>query len=70
MIGKIFNYPGDEDVPAGRWRVRRMINGENKYFCTAMDPEVKINADDFQIGYVISCYKKDLQRSYENPFLS
>ena len=69
LLGKVFTYPGDKDVPSGPWKVRRIGSECNKYFCTSMEPNAKINADDFEIGYVIKCYKKDLQRKYENPFL-
>ena len=68
LIGKSFEYPGDDDIPAGRWTVRRMKNDENVYVCTAHDPKAVINCDDFAIGFVIQCYKKDLQLQHENPF--
>ena len=70
LVGKVFNYPGDDDVPPSRWTVRRIKGKENKYFCTCLDPNVTPNADDFAIGYVISCYKKDRQHRHENPFLN
>ena len=60
LLGKIFTFPGDDDVPCGRWKVRRIGNGcnSNKYYCTAMDVNAKINCDEFEIGHVIECYKK------------
>ena len=70
LIGKVFNYPGDDDVAPSQWKVRRLISEKNTYFCTCLDPKLTPNADDFEIGYVISCYKNDLQSKYENPFLT
>ena len=69
LIGKVFYYPGDDDIPASQWKVRRLISEENKYFCTCLDPKSTISGDEFEIGYVVNCYKQDVQRKYENPFL-
>ena len=70
LIGKVFNDPGDEDVPPGRWTVRRLKGEENIYVCTSCDPDATVNCVDYDVGFVVSCYKNDLQRKYENPFLT
>ena len=69
MLDKVFNYPGDDEVPSSKWKVRRIIGSENKYFCTCVTPNVTPNSDEFAIGYVIKCYKDDRQKRHENPFL-
>ena len=66
LLGKVFFYPGDDEIPAGKWTVRRLQG--NEYTCTCCDPKATLNIDNFEVGYVISCYKKDLQRRHENPF--
>ena len=56
MIGKQFDFDGDNDVSSSRWVVRRMH--DDKFFCTRLGdcPLKELNCDDFDIGYVISEY--------------
>ena len=66
LIGKTWNFPGDEDYPPGVWTVRRMVG--DTYICVCADPKVVPNTEPFDIGYVISCYKHDLQKQRERRF--
>lgn len=66
MIGKEFEYEGDEDIPAGTvWKIRR-VNTGNVFQCTKIRGEGRINCDDFDIGYVISVYREQQERTREN----
>ena len=65
MINKVFFDEGDEDFPAGRWKVRR-IEG-NEYICTRLtggDGMTK-NIENFDIGHVIRCYQGSRQTARE-----
>ena len=57
MIGKEFEYDGDDDIPAGTvWKVRR-VNKGNVFQCTKIRGRGRINIDDFDIGYVMQQYQ-------------
>ena len=57
MIGKEFEYEGDDDIPAGTvWKVRR-VNKGNVFQCTKIRGGGRINIDDFDIGYVMQQYQ-------------
>ena len=65
MIGKEFEYEGDEDIPAGTvWKVRRVIKG-NVFQCTRIRGGGRINSDEFDIGYVMSQYQTQQEKIRE-----
>ena len=65
MIGKHFDYEGDDEVSSSRWVIRRMH--EDMYFCTRLGvcPLNEINCDNFEIGYVIKQYVAQQHRIRE-----
>ena len=65
MIGKEFEYEGDDDIPQGTvWKISR-VNTGNVFFCTKVSGGGGINCDDFDIGFVISTYQKQQERTRE-----
>jgi len=51
MLGKVWYFDGAPDLPAGRWKVRRMEG--DTYVCTRMTGGGLCNLEKFDIGYVI-----------------
>ena len=57
LIGSEFDYDGDDTVPAGKFKVRR-IKG-NCYVCVRLTGEGPNNlVDDFDIGYVMKTVRR------------
>ena len=65
LIDKQFNFPGFDDLPPGRWEVRRMVDDTYECCLVSDDPTLK-NKETFDIGFVIALYKLDMQRLREN----
>ena len=55
-------FRGDRDVGAGNWKIER-IKG-NTYECSRVTGDGPVVLEDFDIGYVIRCYRDgvELQR--------
>jgi len=67
MIGKEFEYTGDEEIPAGTvWKVRRVNKQDNSFRCTKLRGGGRTNCDDFDIGYVMSTYREQQEKTREN----
>ena len=67
MIHKEWFFEGDDEVPAGMWKVRKLDTSENTYRCTRLTGEGK-NVDDFDVGYVITQYWQQETRRREQGF--
>ena len=62
MLGKVFEYEGDEDIPAGtKWKVRQVVGG-TMYRCVKVTGDGELNVDNFDIGFVMRALRKE----YEN----
>ena len=62
MLGKVFEYEGDEDIPAGtKWKVRQVVGG-TMYRCVKVTGGGELNVDNFDIGFVMRALRKE----YEN----
>ena len=55
MIHAEFWFEGDEEIPAGRWKVRQLLHRKNEYRCCRLSdaPAGTPNIDSFDIGYVM-----------------
>ena len=72
MLGKEFFFDGAEDLPEGRWVVRRLISEKNQYRCTRLTG-TGVNVENFDIGYVIKQHMKESDSRRESgwaPVLS
>ena len=49
---KIWYCEGDDDLPAGRWKVRS-IGPDNNYVCVRLTGGGLQNVESFDIGYVM-----------------
>ena len=54
MIGKTF-FCEDEDLPAGRWKVRAIVR-KNEFRCVRLTGQGLKNVENFDIGWVINEY--------------
>jgi len=50
---KEFYFDGDDDLPSGRWKVRRIIHNKNTFSCVRLTGGGHVNIDEFDIGYVM-----------------
>ena len=69
MINRDFFDEGDEEFPAGTFRVRQIVDNEFKCIrITGGDMLRKGELVNFDIGYVITTYQKQLQNQREQGF--
>ena len=53
-IGKTFTYSGDDTIPSGTvWKVRKVNPDMVSFMCIKLSGPGRINADSFDIGYVM-----------------
>ena len=64
MINKTFFCDGDEDLAAGRWKVRGVIK-VNEFRCTRLSGEGSKNVEDFDIGWVTNTFMKEQSNNRE-----
>ena len=63
MIGKDWYFSGDKDVAKGQWEVKK-ING-NVYACSRLTGRGPVVSEEFDIGFVIGCYRDGVERKRE-----
>ena len=63
MLNKDFFFDGEDDLPAGRWRVRRIV--DNEYKCVRLTGGCSFHEgqmEGFDIGYVLRCHQQELEQ--------
>ena len=68
MVNKCFFFPGEDDCPSGRFKIRRLLTDKNVFTCIRMTgggSKCEGQLEDFDVGYVIRRYEQGQQRSRE-----
>lgn len=55
-----FDFDGDGELPAGRWRVRRVLHEKNEFVCVRLSeaPVGTPTVDNFMVCYVMRAVRE------------